>query len=411
MCPSYRATRDERHSTRGRAKMLVEMFTGEVTQTSWRNQDVHDALELCLSCKGCAVDCPTGVDMASYKAEFNSHYYARRIRPRVMYALGLLPWLSRVATRVPRAASGALRVGGVGRLLRRAAGVTTDRPTPSFARKPFRRTQTARHLRQPDSATVVLWPDTFTNAFDPALGEDTAAVLAAAGETVHIPAEWACCGRTLYDPGMLDLARHSLRRVLQVLDPFLSRGIPVVVPEPSCLAAFRDELPALLPDDPRAAELARLARSLSEHLIASGGLDRLAAAGDGAGRIADGPGAAGTPVVIHPHCHGRAASGTRPDEKVLGTLGYRPSTLDAGCCGLAGSFGYAAETAPVSRTIATEHWLPRLSEAVDSAGAGGAGAILAMDGFSCITQLDQLDGRAHQTVAALIRQALARGPG
>jgi FAD/FMN-containing dehydrogenase/Fe-S oxidoreductase len=415
MCPSYRATRDERHSTRGRAKMLVEMFTGEVTATSWRNPDVHEALELCLSCKGCAVDCPTGVDMATYKAEFNSHYYARRIRPRVMYALGLLPWLSRLATRVPRTASGALRMGGVGPLLRRAAGVTTDRPVPVFARKPFRRTRTARHLRQPDSATVVLWPDTFTNAFDPALGEDTAAVLAVAGETVHIPAEWACCGRTLYDPGMLDLARHSLRRVLSILDPFLSRGIPVVVPEPSCLAAFRDELPALLPDDPRAAELARLARSLSEHLIISGGLERLATLSG------DPDGGTGAPVVIHPHCHGRAAVGTGPDEKVLRALGYRPSTLDAGCCGLAGSFGYAAGTAVVSRTIATEHWLPRLADAVEKAvdGAGAAGAaraagveaILAMDGFSCITQLDQLDGRPHQTVAALIRRALDRVAG
>ncbi|HEY7815157.1 MAG TPA: FAD-linked oxidase C-terminal domain-containing protein, partial [Nakamurella sp.] len=217
MCPSYRATRDERHSTRGRAKMLVEMFTGEVTDRSWRNNDVHDALELCLSCKGCAVDCPTGVDMATYKAEFNSHYYARRLRPRVMYALGLLPWVSRVATRIPRTSSGALEMRGIGPLLRRGAGVTTDRPTPAFARKPFRRTATARHLQQPEIATVVLWPDTFTDAFDPGLGQDVAAVLSAAGETVHIPSQWACCGRTLFDPGMLDLARRSLRHVLEIL--------------------------------------------------------------------------------------------------------------------------------------------------------------------------------------------------
>jgi Fe-S-cluster-containing hydrogenase component 2 len=142
MCPSYRATRDEKHSTRGRAKILVEMFNGETTPTSWHNPDVHEALELCLSCKGCAVDCPVGVDMATYKAEFNHHFYARRVRPRVMYALGLLPWAARLATRMPRVASFTLRVRGAGTLLRRAAGVTTSRPAPAFARKPFRRTRT-----------------------------------------------------------------------------------------------------------------------------------------------------------------------------------------------------------------------------------------------------------------------------
>jgi Fe-S oxidoreductase len=256
---------------------------------------------------------------------------------------------------------------------------------------------------------VVLWPDTFTNAFDPALGDDTAAVLSAAGETVHIPAEWACCGRTLFDPGMLDLARHSLRRVLDILDPFTSHGIPVVVPEPSCLAAFRDELPGLLPKDPRAARLASLARSLSEHLIASGAVERLAARTRTPSQTsvpvasADSRPGVGGPVVVHPHCHGRATVGTSPDEKVLRAMGYRPSTLDAGCCGLAGSFGYAAETASVSRKIAEDHWLPRLSAALDGAGPD---ASLAMDGFSCMTQFDQLDGRPHTTVAALIRRAL-----
>jgi FAD/FMN-containing dehydrogenase/Fe-S oxidoreductase len=395
MCPSYRATRDEKHSTRGRAKILVEMFNGETTTTSWHNTDVHEALELCLSCKGCAVDCPVGVDMATYKAEFNHHFYARRVRPRVMYALGLLPWAARLATRMPRVASFTLRVRGAGTLLRRAAGVTTSRPAPAFARKPFRRTRTAKALSgdvNAGRATVALWPDTFTNAFDPPLGVVTAAALAAAGETVHVPSEWGCCGRTLYDPGMLDLARRSLRRVLDILDPFTSRGIPVVVPEPSCLSSFRDELPNLLPDDPRAARLAGLARSLSEHLLASGALDR---------RPADAPDRG--PVLVHPHCHGRASVGTAPDREVLRRLGYRPQTLDAGCCGLAGSYGFAAGTAPIAEKIAREHWLPRMDEALAKAGPG---ATLALDGFSCITQLDQLDGRPHRTVVSLIADAL-----
>jgi Fe-S oxidoreductase len=204
----------------------------------------------------------------------------------------------------------------------------------------------------------------------------------------------------------------------------------VVVPEPSCLASFRDELPNLLPDDPRAARLAGLARSLSEHLLASGALDRLPVGGSrGAGSrdtsAANGTGPAGDssrrigdggpvpdrgPVIVHPHCQGRAAVGTAADRDVLARLGYRPRTLDAGCCGLAGSYGFSAGTAAISQSIARDYWLPKLDEAVRSAGADspdGAGAIVAMDGFSCITQLEQLDGRPHRSVASLIAEALA----
>ena len=407
MCPSYRATRDERHSTRGRAKMLVEMFQGETTPDTWRNEDVHESLELCLSCKGCKVDCPTGVDMATYKAEFNYHYYRGKRRPREMYALGLLPWTARLATRMPRLATAALRAPGIGTLMRKAAGVTTSRPAPAFAPQPFRRSATARALNQPDTATVVLWPDTFTNAFDPQLGVDIAAALAAAGETVHVPRQWACCGRTLFDPGMLDRARDALRGVLDILDPFTSRGIPVVVPEPSCLSTFRDELPNLLADDPRADRLAGLARSLSEHLLATGAVPARGAHGDD--EVPD----RGT-VIVHPHCQGRAAVGTAPDELVLRRLGYRPTTLDAGCCGLAGSYGFAAKTAPISKKIARDHWLPKLHEALNRPDRTDSGpdshattpTVIAMDGFSCITQLTQLDGLPHRTIASLIATAM-----
>lgn len=403
MCPSYRATRDEKHSTRGRAKMLVEMFQGETTPETWRNDDVHASLELCLSCKGCKHDCPTGVDMATYKAEFNYHYYKGRLRPREMYALGYLPWASRLATRMPRLASGMLNMPGVGKLLRRAAGLTTSRPAPEFARTPFRRSPAARQLQAPDTATVVLWPDSFTNAFDPGLGSDVARALLAAGETVHIPQQWGCCGRTLFDPGMLDKARAALRNVLDILDPFTSRGIPVVVPEPSCLSSFRDELPNLLADDPRADRLAGLARSLSEHLLATGAVKSVAQQ-----RQADG--SVSTPsrgtVIVHPHCQGRAVTGTAPDELVLRRLGYQPRTLDAGCCGLAGSFGFSHKTADVANKIAYGHWLPKLHDAIDAAALDGQQVTVAMDGFSCVTQLRQLDGFPSRSVAGLIADAL-----
>lgn len=400
MCPSYRVTRDEKLSTRGRAKLLNEMFQGETTPAVWRNDDVHASLEFCLSCKGCKSDCPTGVDMATYKAEFNYHYYKGKLRPMDMYAIGFLPWASRIATKMPKLATGVLNAPGLGKALRKAAGVTTSRPAPQFAKVPFRKSAVAQMLYQPEKATVVLWPDTFTNAFDPELGYAIAKALTAAGEIVHVPREWACCGRTLFDPGMLPLAKKSLRGVLDILDPFTSRGIPVVVPEPSCLSSFRDELPNLLADDPRADRLSGLARSLSEHLLATG-----AVAPRGSAAAAAQPDRG--KVIVHPHCQGRASVGTASDELVLRRLGYRPETLDAGCCGLAGAFGFAAKTAPVGEKIAREYWLPQLHEAVDKArGADGEPVAVAMDGFSCVTQLKQLDGMPQRSVASLIAEAM-----
>ncbi|MBS2964345.1 FAD-binding oxidoreductase [Actinocrinis puniceicyclus] len=373
MCPSYRVTRDERHSTRGRAKLLVELFQGEVTPQSWRNEDVREALDLCLACKGCAVDCPTHVDMATYKAEFLAQYYRGHARPREMYALGLIPWLARVATRMPRLANAALSAPGISVLLRRAAGVTTRRPAPRFAETALRRHSCIRGAAgpSPDAATVVLWPDTFTDAYRPGLALAWKAVLEAAGETVAVPTSWACCGRPLYDTGMLDLARRALRRLLDVLEVYIARGTPVVVPEPSCLATFRDELPKLLGDDPRADRLARLARSPAEHLLATGAHTRLARAA-GARRVA-----------VHPHCHARAVHAAEADRRLLDALGYDAIMLDAGCCGLAGSFGFSAKHEPVSRAIGRRQWLPKLQ-------SDGDDRTLVIDGFSCATQYAHL---------------------
>jgi FAD/FMN-containing dehydrogenase/Fe-S oxidoreductase len=396
MCPSYRATRDERHSTRGRAKLLVELFQGEVTPDSWRNEDVRDALDLCLSCKGCAVDCPTHVDMATYKAEFLAHHYAGRVRPREMYALGLVPWLARTATRVPALANVALSAPGISTLLRRAAGVTTRRPAPRFAPRSLRRSRQSAPRKavadpaSPATPTVVLWPDTFTDAYRPDLGIAWKTVLEAVGESVVIPGGWACCGRPLYDTGMLDLARKTLRRLLDVLDVYIARGTPIIVPEPSCLAAFRDELPKLLADDPRAAKLASISRSPAEHLLATNAAARL--------RPASGPTAATVRVAIHPHCHARAVHAADADRALLEALGYDVSVLDAGCCGLAGSFGFSAKHEQVSRIIGEQQWLPRVQPAAQD-------RTLIIDGFSCATQYAHLaptGSAAPTTLAGLL---------
>ncbi len=414
MCPSYRVTRDERHSTRGRAKLLVEMFQGETTAADWRNTEVKDALDLCLSCKGCQTDCPTHVDMATYKAEFLAHHYRGRLRPRHAYALGLIPLAARAATAVPALANAVLGAPVLSTLVRRAGGITTDRAVPRFARTAFRKAAGTRARAATADATVVVWPDTFTDAYSPRHGVATVRVLEAAGERVAVPTEWACCGRPLYDHGMLDLARTWLRRLLDVLDPWIAAGIPIVVPEPSCLAAFRDELPQLLRDDPRAAKLAGLARSLAEHLEAIDWTPTPVVT-DPAGDDAAGSGR----IVVHPHCQSRAVVGTAADRAVLERAGYDVEVLDAGCCGLAGSFGFTAgEHAELSRKIADQTWLPRLWEAAQGTTDPGTSgerpgqppATVLADGFSCVTQAAQLGGPATSTLAELLARRLPTRP-
>jgi Fe-S oxidoreductase len=404
MCPSYRATRDERHSTRGRAKLLVELFQGEVTPRTWRNKEVREALDLCLACKGCATDCPTHVDMATYKAEFMARHYRRRLRPRAMYALALTPWILRLGARTPKLTNVALHTSAPSALLRKLAGVTTRRAAPTVADSTLRRSR--RGTQTPDSPTVVLWPDTFTDAYRPELGARWQRIFESVGERVAIPQQWACCGRPLYDAGMLKLAKRTLTGLLDVLDEYIEADVPIVVPEPSCLAAFRDELPALLPADPRAAKLALLARSPAEHLLALDPADLtplsliplpltpLPAPGARvAGQDADArtdTSSSAPPterVVLHPHCHARAVHATDADRKLLELLGYQVEVLDAGCCGLAGSFGFTAKHEAVSRTIGEEQWLPKIAAALWD---GDGRSRVVIDGFSCTTQYSHL---------------------
>jgi len=406
MCPSYRATRDEVHSTRGRAKILTEMFQGGPVPPTWRNEAVREALELCLSCKACASDCPTHVDMATYKSEFYSHYYRGRLRPAAMYAMGLLPWAARVATASPAlswVANTSLRAPVLSTGLKRAAGLAANRPVPSFVsrgglRRSLRLARSAPRDRAPAGTSVVVWPDTFTESFSPSAGAEVVTILSSLGEQVAVPSQWACCGRTLYDFGMLNLAKRTLRSLVDVLRPWVVAGIPVVVPEPSCLSAFRDELPALLPGDPVAAQLSSLARSPAEHLVAAGHLPLLERRGAAPGR-----------AVLHPHCHQRAVIGTGADVSVLSALGFDVEVLDAGCCGLAGSFGFDAHHEPLSRQIGYDLWLPKVRGALGTTDRRGA-IHLVVDGFSCRTQLEHLgpDLLAHVTsLPALVRRQMA----
>jgi Fe-S oxidoreductase len=324
--------------------------------------------------------------MATYKSEFLSHYYARRLRPRASYALGLLPWIGRRVARIAKIVNPLLAQPRSARLLKSLAGISVERPAPSFATPNFRRTELARRLNGETEPTVVLWPDTFTDLFWTARGTATAEVLEHAGERVVVPSRWACCGRTLYDSGMLKRAKDTAARVLDVLEPYLEAGLFIIVPEPSCLATFRDEIPKLLSDDPRAALLAARSRSLSEHLA---GVSWSPPSGASAGRVS-----------VHPHCHQRAVQGTDADRVVLEGAGFDVEVLDLGCCGLAGSFGYQKEHDELSRQIANDRFLAGIETCAES-------STVVVDGFSCQLQTAQLSQVLPSTIAELLARRIS----
>jgi Fe-S oxidoreductase len=269
--------------------------------------------------------------------------------------------------------------------LKSLAGISTERPAPPFANPNFRRSELARQLGAQTNPTVVLWPDTFTDLFWPTRGTATAEVLAYAGERVVVPARWACCGRTLYDSGMLGRAKETASEVLDILEPYLEAGLHVIVPEPSCLAAFRDEIPKLLAADPRAALLAAQSRSLSEHLADVS--------------WAPPTGANDEKVSIHPHCHQRAVQGTDADRDVLESMGFGVEVLDLGCCGLAGSFGYQQEHDGLSRQIAQDRFLPGIEACAET-------STVVADGFSCRLQTQHLSKVQPTSIAELLAERI-----
>jgi Fe-S oxidoreductase len=394
MCPSYQATLEEKHSTRGRARLLFEMMRSDSLEGGWRNEEVKEALDLCLACKGCKHECPVRVDMATYKAEFLSHYYERRVRPPHAYALGLIPWEARVASRAPRLANLLLQREPFATLGRRAIGIAPERRPPRFARRTFREWHAARPTPSRPAARgrrVVLWADTFNNHFHPEVAIAAVETLEAAGFDVAVPERPLCCGRPLYDYGMLTLARRQLRQILGALRDEIQAGTPVVALEPSCGAVFRDELLEMLPADEDAKRLARLTCSLGELL------DREA------------PDFAPPPLrrhaLVHLHCHQKATSDTACDLRVLERLGLDVEVLESGCCGLAGSFGYeAGEPYDVSMKAGERVLLPAVRDA-DSQ------TLVVTDGFSCRSQIEHGAERGAMHLAQVAQAALRASNG
>ncbi|WP_199752883.1 FAD-binding and (Fe-S)-binding domain-containing protein [Actinoplanes sp. ATCC 53533] len=374
MCPSYLATREEKDSTRGRARVLQEVVRGEL---AWSDPSVHDAMDLCLSCKGCASDCPTGIDMATYKSEVLHQTYRRKLRPRSHYTLGKLPLWARLAGWTPRLANLAVRLPVLGGFFLWLAGVDKRRSVPAFARRPFRRTfvKNAAEGRKP----VVLFADSFSDAFSPEVAEATVRVLRAAGYEPRLPSGSVCCGLTWITTGQLDAAKKILSRTVAALAADAHDGIPIVGIEPSCTAVLRSDVHELLPGDADAKAVAGSVRTLAELLAQTPGWTP--------------PDLSGVDVIAQPHCHHHAVLGWKADADLLASTGARVRRL-AGCCGLAGNFGVEIGHYEVSVAVAGQNLLPALDAA--------PGAVVLADGFSCRTQVADLRDRPAVHLAQLL---------
>ncbi|MGB3483846.1 MAG: FAD-linked oxidase C-terminal domain-containing protein [Mycobacterium sp.] len=384
MCPSYQATREEKDSTRGRSRVLQEMINGTDVRGGWRSPEVHEALDLCLSCKGCASDCPTGVDMAAYKAEVLYQSYRRRIRPASHYSLGWLPRWAKLAGLAPRLANAAMQIPGVGRAGLAVAGVDHRRTIPAFAPTSFRSWfRNQQSIGQDGSGDeVLLFVDTFTNYFSPEVGIAAVRVLQAAGYTPRLTDKQQCCGLTWISTGQLDTARQKLGNTLEALSRSVERGVPVVGIEPSCTAVLRSEAVELV-GGARAESVGAATHTLAELLTARGW---------------EPPPMSGTSVIAQPHCHHHSVMSWSPDAQLLRAAGADVTRL-GGCCGLAGNFGVEKGHYEVSVAVAEQQLLPAVRSAPSD-------AVILADGFSCRTQLDDLTDRSGMHLAQLLADQL-----
>ena len=389
MCPSYRVTMEEMHSTRGRGHLLFELVKGDVLKDGWRDGKVKEALELCLACKGCKADCPVNVDMATYKAEFLSHFYEGRMRPRHAYAFGYIDLWAALASKAPGLVNLVTQTPGLSALAKLAAGMPQHRNIPTFAPETFtawfRKRQQLGQAKNSGHAKVLLWPDTFNNYFFPNTAKAAVEVLEAAGYEVTIPRERLCCGRPLYDFGMLDRAERLVQKTLTSLEEEIDAGTPIVGLEPSCVSVFRDEMPNLFPDDFRAKRMQAQTYMFSEFLDKK-------APGFTIPRLH-------RRALVHGHCHHKAIIGMQSENAVLDRLGLEYELLQNGCCGLAGSFGFEKDKYDVSVAIAEHEIAPSVRDARKD-------TIIVSDGFSCREQLAHTTDRHALHLAEVIQMAL-----
>ena len=395
MCPSYMATLEEEHSTRGRAHLLFEMLQGEVTRDGWNDESVKKSLDLCLSCKACKSECPANVDLATYKAEFLSHYYEAHRRPLHAFAFGMVDKWLRLGSIAPGLVNACNRAPGLSHLLRKVLHLAPQRHLPALAAQSFRRwarknrVGDAASIREGGAATgtngvVILWLDTFNNYLHPQTANAAYEILREAGFEVHVPHQPLCCGRPLYDFGLLDEAKTYLRNILEALAGPIDAGVPIVVLEPSCASVFRDELCNLFPENAQAQRLSRQTFLLSEFI-------ERRAPGMALPRF---PGK----VLLHGHCHHKSLMKMKDEESVLRKMGADLQLLDSGCCGMAGPFGFEKDKYAVSQQIGERVLLPAVRQA-------DADTFIVSDGFSCREQIHQATGRKALHLAEVIQMA------
>jgi FAD/FMN-containing dehydrogenase/Fe-S oxidoreductase len=392
MCPSFMATGEELHSTRGRAHLLWELMQGEVLPDQWRNKQVKESLDLCLSCKACKSECPVSVDMATYKAEFLAHHYEHETRPLSHYAFGRIDVFARLASFAPHLVNTINNTPGIRSLIKSALHIHPQRSLPRFS-KPFtpdrrlaRDPQRRHNRRTPllhSAPEVFLWADTFNNYFHPSTMRAAHQVLTTAGFRVTLPTQHLCCGRPLYDFGMLDTAKDYLLKILNALTAQLTAGTPIVVLEPSCASVFRDELTNLLPNDPRAKKLRDQTFLLSEFLVKHAPDFK--------------PPQINEKIIVHGHCHHRSTMGMQDEMQLLRATGADVELLDSGCCGMAGPFGFEKDKYDLSQKLGERVLLP-------IARNKPANAILVTDGFSCAEQITQNTAAKPMHLAEVLAQ-------
>jgi len=395
MCPSFRGSREERQSTRGRAHLFWEMLRGDVIRDGWNSKEVKEALDSCLACKGCKSDCPTHTDMASYKAEFLSHYYERNLRPRQAWFMGRINQWAPLAARAPRLVNFATSFWPLAPLGKWLAGAAPQRALPVFAHRTFRsralhaaRTSGAPAKPEASRGKLILWVDTFNDHFTPDIAHAATEVLGALGYDVVLPKKRLCCGRPLYDFGLLDEARALLRDVIDEFADDIRAGTPLVGLEPGCLSVFKDELLKQLPREPLAKQLSKQTCMFSDFVEQA----------DFAWPTLD------ADVLLHGHCHQKALFGMKRETALLDRIGVRWKLLDTGCCGMAGSFGFNAEHYDLSMKIGEDKLLPLVRAAAPA-------TLIVTNGFSCREQIEHGAQRGTLHIAQLLQRALRQQQG
>ena len=386
MCPSFMVTREEMDTTRGRARLLFEMFRGEtIGKNGWHDESVKKALDLCLACKGCKGDCPLHVDMATYKAEFLSHYFEGRLRPRAAYSMGLIYWWARIGSLMPGVVNFFTQTEPFASVVKGLGGISLRRKIPLFTGETFKVWFQKRGIRNAGQQKVILWADTFNNHFLPETAKAAVEVLEAAGFHVTVPQKQLCCGRPLYDWGMLSLAKRSLLQIIDSLRDDIRAGTSVVGLEPSCVAVFRDELTNLFPNDEDALRLSQQTYLLSEFLNKKAPefqLPRLE-----------------RKALLHGHCHQKALMKMTDEETLLRKLGIIIEAPETGCCGMAGSFGFQSENYDVSMQCGDRVLFPAVRNAAKE-------TLIVADGFSCREQIESATDRKALHIAQVIRMAM-----